>query len=102
VGEGKQYPLKKYTAQFERRVRKGQCFRDPYMGLREFPAAFGPPDDEEPIAETRPVGSMPLAMNWTESYENSEPPFEDRVDPIWFDAVIEDGVLHIPDADASS
>jgi len=102
VGEGRQYPLKKYTAQFERRVRKGQCFRDPYMGLREFPAAFGPPGDEEPIAETRPVGSMPLAMNWTESYENSEPPFEDSVDPVWFDAVIEDGVLHVPDAESRS
>lgn len=96
VGEGKQYPLKKYTAQFERRVEKGQCYRDPYLGLREFPAAFAPPEEEEPISETRPVGPMPLSMNWNESWENSEPPFEDANDPIWFDAVIEEGVLHVP------
>jgi CRISPR-associated protein Cas5d len=97
VGDGKEYPLKKYTAQFERRVRKGQCFRDPYLGLREFPAAFGPPNGKEtPIDETRPIGPMPLSMNWSESWENSEPPFEDSVDPTWFDAVVEDGVLHVP------
>lgn len=99
VGEGKQYPLKKYTAQFERRVEKGQCFRDPYLGMREFPAAFGPPDEEEPISETRPIGPMPLSMGWKESHKDSEPPFEDEFDPIWFDAIIEDGVLHVPNED---
>lgn len=40
----------KYRDQFRRRVRRGQCFTQPYLGTREFSAFFGPPDgDEEPI-----------------------------------------------------
>lgn len=30
----------KYAAMFERRARKGQCFNQPYLGCREFSAAF--------------------------------------------------------------
>lgn len=32
--------VEKYVAMFTRRVRKGQCFQQPYLGLREFVAAF--------------------------------------------------------------
>lgn len=40
----------KYRDQFRRRVKRGQCFTQPYLGTREFSAFFGPPDgDEEPI-----------------------------------------------------
>jgi CRISPR-associated protein Cas5d len=30
----------KYAAMFERRAKKGQCFNQPYLGCREFSAAF--------------------------------------------------------------
>lgn len=44
---------------FVRRVKKGQCWRRPYFGTREFSAEFMDPDDtEQPISETIPIGSM--------------------------------------------
>lgn len=32
--------VEKYVAMFARRVKKGQCFQQPYLGLREFAAGF--------------------------------------------------------------
>jgi CRISPR-associated protein Cas5d len=44
---------------FTRRAVAGQCFRQPYFGIREYAAHFGEPDGhEEPIAETRDLGIM--------------------------------------------
>ena len=34
-----------YRDQFRRRVSRGQCFQQPYLGAREFPAYFSDPDD---------------------------------------------------------
>jgi CRISPR-associated protein Cas5d len=39
--------IAKYQAQFRRRVEKGQCFNQPYLGTREFSAQFGPFKKEE-------------------------------------------------------
>lgn len=47
----------KYRDQFRRRVKRGQCFTQPYLGTREFSAFFGPPDgDEEPIEPDEEYG----------------------------------------------
>lgn len=44
---------------FMRRVKKGQCWRRPYLGTREFSVEFMIPDGtEQPIKETIPIGSM--------------------------------------------
>jgi len=47
---------------FNRRARTGQCFHQPCLGTREFPASFSliEPDDPLPqtIAETRDLGFM--------------------------------------------
>ncbi len=44
---------------FIRRLKKGRCWRRPYLGVREFAAEFMEPDGlEEPISETIPIGSM--------------------------------------------
>ncbi len=44
---------------FIRRVKKGQCWRRPYLGVREFSAEFIEPEgNEQPIKETIPIGSM--------------------------------------------
>lgn len=44
---------------FPRQVKKGQCWRRPYLGVREFSAEFMEPDvTEQPIKETIPIGSM--------------------------------------------
>ncbi|MUG94898.1 hypothetical protein F7734_22040 [Scytonema sp. UIC 10036] len=42
--------VRAYEEQFLRRLKKGQCFQQPYFGCREFVAHFEPPDGtEEPI-----------------------------------------------------
>lgn len=55
-------PLAKYTDMFSRRAIKGQCVNQPYLGCREFAAAFklfAPGTSEaEPIPESRPLGWM--------------------------------------------
>lgn len=49
----------KYAAMFDRRVERGQCFHRPYLGCREFAAAFGPVDPAESPIET---GEMDLGL----------------------------------------
>lgn len=71
---------------FPRRVKKGQCWRRPYLGTREFSAEFMKPDGtEQPIQETIPIGSMLFDI------------FYDAVgkpEPLFFhDVAIRDGVL---------
>ena len=52
-------PPKKYAEMFKRRVKKGQCWRKPYLGTREFAAEFFTPDDtEQPVQDIIPIGSM--------------------------------------------
>ena len=49
----------KYREMFTRRMDSGQCFRQPYFGIREYVAHFDEPNgDETPIAETRDLGIM--------------------------------------------
>ncbi|MGA3562996.1 type I-C CRISPR-associated protein Cas5c [Melissospora conviva] len=74
-----------YREQFRRRVNRGACFQQPFLGTREFPAAFFPPDDRPAIAETMDLGIMLHRIHYG-------PPA--RFD--WFTARLEAGVLHIP------
>ncbi len=77
--------LVKYLDQFRRRVRRGQCFTQPYLGTRECSAFFGPPDgDEVPIDLNRDLGLMLLDFD----YEHRR--------PLLFDAKLERGVLRVP------
>ncbi|MBI4027600.1 MAG: type I-C CRISPR-associated protein Cas5 [Verrucomicrobia bacterium] len=60
----------KYAAMFERRAKKGQCFNQPYLGCREFSAAFQLVDPQAepatPIAETRDLGWMLYDLDYTD------------------------------------
>lgn len=52
-------PVKKYAEMFRRRVRRGQCYRRPYLGVREFSCEFTEPGPEDkPIPDAIPIGSM--------------------------------------------
>ena len=52
-------PPVKYAEMFRRRVRKGQCFRRPYLGVREFSCEFTEPGAEDrPIEDSLPIGSL--------------------------------------------
>lgn len=62
-------PTRKYVEMFNRRVSKGQCWRRPYLGTREFAAEFGLPDEnDKPITDDIiPIGSMFLDMWYDEN-----------------------------------
>ncbi|WNC29223.1 type I-C CRISPR-associated protein Cas5c [Thermosynechococcus sp. PKX82] len=53
--------IAKYCEQFRRRVRKGQCHHQPYLGTREFSAFFEEPTPaDQPIAHSDDLGWMLL------------------------------------------
>lgn len=87
-------PPKKYVEMFRRRVRKGQCYRRPFLGTREFSAEFYEPDaNEEPIADFIPIGSMLFDIFYD---ENGKP------SPVFFyDVAVEKGILNceVPEND---
>lgn len=83
----------KYNAMFERRANKGQCFNQPYLGTREFPASFRlvHPETEslaEPIHETRDLGIMLYDMDFEADIKN--PP------AMFYRARMENGVIIVP------
>nr|WP_307961918.1 type I-E CRISPR-associated protein Cas5/CasD [Salinispora arenicola] len=47
-----------YRDQLRRRVRKGACFQQPYLGTREFSAEFGWPDDTPRADVNEEIGIM--------------------------------------------
>jgi len=79
---------------FIRRIKKGQCWRRPYLGTREFPAEFMEPHGkEEPLKETIPIGSMLFDIYYD---QNGKP------EPIFFyDVAVRNGVLNceVPEND---
>lgn len=78
---------------FPRRVKKGQCWRRPYLGTREFSAEFMQPDEnDQPIQETIPIGSMLFDIFYDEA---------GKPQPLFFEAAIHDGVLNceVPEND---
>ncbi len=85
-------PPKKYAEMFKRRVKKGQCWRRPFLGTREFAAEFYTPDGtEQPIQEIIPIGSMLFDIFYDAKGKPS---------PLFFyDAAIVDGVLECPRAE---
>lgn len=82
-----QNPPKKYVEMFRRRVRKGQCYRRPFLGTREFCAEFYEADgSEKPISEPIPIGSMLFDI----FYDGNGKPA-----PLFFyDVSVENGILN--------
>lgn len=80
----------KYRDQFRRRVRDGRCFATPYLGCREFAAAFAEPAGaERPIDRTEDLGAMLLDLDYA-------PDGSGRGTPRFFQARLERGVLRVP------
>ena len=80
----------KYSEMFERRVRKGQCFNQPYLGCREFSCDFRLADGgvTPPIGETRELGWMLYDLDY------SDPKLPT---PRFFNVRMENGVIEVPD-----
>ena len=79
----------KYASMFERRATKGQCFHQPYLGCREFAAAFrlvpSQAEPATPIAETRDLGWMLYDLDYTN-------PADPR--PFFFRARLDNGAIN--------
>lgn len=100
--------IAKYRDQFRRRVKRGQCFNQPYLGTREFAAYFSKPDgDEKPIDHTDDLGLMLFDMKFTEADKgnleyvqhdgNGAKVVKGNAEPKFFPATLNHGVLHVPD-----
>jgi CRISPR-associated protein Cas5d len=80
----------KFRDQFRRRVRDGRCFATPYLGCREFSAAFAEPDGEEGLKNlNEDLGLMLLDLDYI-------PDGSGRGAPRFFHAHLEAGVLKVP------
>lgn len=81
----------KYHEMFERRAGRGQCVNQPYLGCREFAAAFrlvtDPAQEPAPITETRDLGFMLHDLD----FSNPADP-----QPRFFRARLDNGALTIP------
>ncbi len=80
-------PQEKYREQLRRRVDRGACFSQPFLGCREFTAQFGPvTPDLIPIDRTEELGVMLHSIAYTPQGERYR----------WFRAQLQNGVLAVP------
>lgn len=80
----------KFRDQFRRRVLKGQCFAQPYLGCREFTAAFGPVEgDEVPRSGSMELGRMLYDLEFM-------PGISGTASPRFCDAILANGVMRVP------
>lgn len=81
----------KYQEMFERRAAKGQCVNQPYLGCREFAAAFrliaDPAAEPAAISETRDLGFMLHDLDFSVPADPQ---------PRFFRAQLEEGVVTVP------
>ncbi|MEM9007505.1 MAG: type I-C CRISPR-associated protein Cas5c, partial [Cyanobacteria bacterium P01_F01_bin.86] len=97
----------KYRDQFRRRVKRGQCHHQPYLGTREFSAFFSPPEpDELPIDHTDELGLMLQDMTFTPGGKGSTISYlthdesgakvtKGNAQPKFFPARLDNGILRI-------
>jgi CRISPR-associated protein Cas5d len=79
-----------YRDQLRRRVRKGACFQQPYLGTREFSADFGWPDGTDRRRDVNEeIGIMLHSIH--RDGADDQPRME------WFAARVEAGVLYVPE-----
>lgn len=82
----------KFQDIIKRRLKKGQCFHQPYLGCREFAAGFGEwrggiiPS----IEETRDLGYMLWDMDYSDPKD---------ITPMFFHAKLENGIVHVGDCE---
>ena len=81
----------KFQQMVKRRAEKGQCYHQPYLGTREFPARFGlceeMPSCPDELKGERDLGWMLLDMD----YSN-----DGGIRPMFFRASMKDGVIIVP------
>ena len=80
--------IKKFEEMFKRRLERGQCIFQPYLGCREFAAFFAPATGKEQAIE------LSKDLSWMLYDLNYLP--DGQVTPEFFHAKLENGVLSVP------
>ena len=104
-----QHCIKKYLAQFERRIAKGRCYHAPYLGNREFAASFESSNENDKPDDTinLPMGNMLFDIAFTRDGQREEMEFKlpcangsecvkGYKQAFFFDANIQNGRFLIP------
>ncbi len=82
----------KFQDIMKRRLKKGQCFHVPYLGVREFPAKFALYEEKE--VKTALTGEKDLGyMLFDLEYQ------KESIEPMFFHAILKDGVLDLTDCE---
>jgi CRISPR-associated protein Cas5d len=82
------HPEATYREQFRRRVDRGACFSQPFLGTRECSATFSGDTGNPPVPMTEDLGVMLHSIGYGPRGETYT----------WFDARIENGVLQVPES----
>jgi len=80
-------PVAKYRDQFRRRIERGACYQQPFLGTREFSAAFGPATGDEPP----PLDLEPFIMLHSIHYGH-----RGQETYSWFAAEVRAGTMNVP------
>jgi CRISPR-associated protein Cas5d len=80
-------PEATYREQFRRRVDKGACFSQPFLGTRECSATFSRSTRRAPISHSEDLGVMLHSIAYTGGQESYR----------WFHARLEAGILRVPE-----
>ncbi|MBN1364807.1 MAG: type I-C CRISPR-associated protein Cas5 [Syntrophaceae bacterium] len=83
----------KHLDQFNRRLKKGQCYYQPYLGTREFSANFEEIDEipTSKLEGERDLGWMLYDIDFNEDSGNK---------PMFFRVQMRDGVIEVPHPDS--
>lgn len=81
-------PEATYREQFRRRVDRGACFSQPFLGTRECSATFSRDTGQSPVPITEELGVMLHSISYGPAGETYT----------WFDACLENGILHVPES----
>ena len=78
----------KFDSISKRRLRKGQCYTEPYFGCREFPVRFKEWEDDEipAIPVTKDLGYMLYDMDYSKGQ---------NISPQFFRAEMKNGVIDV-------
>jgi CRISPR-associated protein Cas5d len=84
----------KFRDQFRRRVKRGQCLRQPYLGCREFSAYFAEPNDsDQPLDISMELGRMLFDLRYIRQGKK-----RGEATPVFFQPELKNGVMHIDSA----